>query len=68
MSLTKQLIDSTAHAEELERGVVEYGEVDPPYYEDAWPSEEETETDLKHDYECDGMDCPPWAHDHKVLL
>ena len=47
MSLTKQLIDSTAHVEELERGAVEYGEVDPPYYEDAWPSHEGLDHDSK---------------------
>lgn len=51
MSLTKQLIDSLTHAEELERGVAEYGEVDPLYYEDEWPSEEEMEADERSDFD-----------------
>lgn len=69
MSLTKQILDDAAHAEELERGVVEYGEVDPPYYEDEWPGHEEMDHDSKYedyDHECaDNPNCPPWTHDHE---
>lgn len=32
---------------------------------EPWPSEAELADD---GYECDGTNCPPRAHDHKVLL
>lgn len=59
MSLSKSTLDDLKR--DLDPEPLDYGQ-------DVDEDERLTKHYNDDEHECDGSDCPPWAHDHKVLL